>query len=116
MSDTPLHPSKRPHVRSSALSDELVSRLLSIPGIEERKSRFQDSDALWYAGKEFLHFDRSDLVDLRLGRRVIRAHRESSLKDKRISTRDQSDWLNVRISTPEDVELIVELVSALLLK
>lgn len=47
---------------------------------------------------------------------MIRAHRESSLKDKRISTRDQSDWLNVRISTPEDVELIVELVSALLLK
>lgn len=100
----------------SYLADELINRLLSIPAIEERRSRFQDSDALWHVGKEFLHFDTSDLVDLRLGRRTIRANREGKLKDHRIVTRDrESDWVNIRLSAQEDIEFIVELVRELLL-
>lgn len=57
---------KRPDPQIN-LSDALVNRLLAIPGVEERRSRWQDSGGLSYRGKEFLHFDRADLVDIRLG-------------------------------------------------
>lgn len=98
----------------TTFGDMLVNKLLVIPGLEERRSRWQDSDGLWYRGKEVLHFDRPDLVDLRLGRRAIRAHGEGDLKDARVTIRGQSDWVNVELASSKDVEFVVELVKDIL--
>ena len=98
----------------TTLGDSLISKLLAIPGVEERRSRWQDSDAIWYRSQEVLHFDQPDLVDLRLGRRAIRAHRKAGLNDPRVTLRGQSDWINFRLTSPEDVEFIVGLVTDIL--
>ena len=55
-------------------------------------------------------------VDLRLGRRAIRAHREAKLNDRRVTLREQSDWVNVRLASPEDVDFIVGLVRDILVE
>lgn len=98
------------------LLDSLINKLLAIPGIEEKRSRWQESDALWYQGKEVLHFDHPNLIDLRLGRRAIRVYREEQLKDSRVTIRGQSDWVNVRVVSPEDVEFVVRLVRDILVE
>jgi hypothetical protein len=94
----------------TTLQDALLNRLLTIPGMEERGSKWQDSDALRYRGKEIIHFDQPNLVDLRLGRRAIQEHRGVELKDDRVKIRGQSDWVNVRLEVPEDVEFVIGLV------
>jgi hypothetical protein len=100
----------------TTLADSLVNKLLAISGVEEGRSRWPDSEALLYRGKEVLHFDQPDLVDLRLGRRAIRAHREVELNDRRVTLRGQSDWVNVRLTSPEDVEFIFGLFRDILVE
>ncbi len=97
------------------MQDTLTNNLLALPGLEERASGWQDSDALWYRGREVLHFDGPDLVDLRLGRQAIRAKRETQLSDPRVILRGTSDWVNVRLTSPEDVDFIVGLVRDILI-
>jgi len=96
------------------IQDVLINNLLDLPGMEERRSRWQESDALWYRGKEILHFDQTDLVDLRLGRKAIRTYRETHLDDPRVRLRGQSDWVNVRLTSAEDADFIVGLVRDIL--
>jgi hypothetical protein len=100
---------------SVKLQDTLTNNLLALPGLEERRSGWQDSEALWYRGKEVLHFDSPDFVDLRLGRQAIRAKRETQLSDTRVILRGTSDWINVRLISPEDVDFIVGLVRDILI-
>lgn len=95
--------------------DALINNLLALPGMEGGKSRWQEEEAVWYRGKEILHFDQPDLVDLRLGRKAIKAYREARLDDPRVKLRGQSDWINVQLESPEDVDFIVELVTDILI-
>ncbi|MBW3589965.1 MAG: DUF5519 family protein [Actinobacteria bacterium] len=93
-----------------------MNRLIAIPGIEERRSRWQDSEAFCYRGKEVLHFDDANIVDLRLGRKTIKAHQDDELNDPRVTVRGQSDWVNIRVASSEDVEFVVGLVRDILVE
>lgn len=61
-------------------------------------------------------FDDANLVDLRLGRKAIRTHRDDELKDPRVTIRGQSDWVNIRVASSEDVEFVVRLVRDILVE
>lgn len=88
--------------------DWIASQLLARPGVDERKSRFADKSALFFRGKEFFHLDAVGLADVRLGRRLIRAHREELRSDSRVELGSESDWINVRFASREDAEVVVQ--------
>lgn len=93
------------------LDDRLVAQALSLRTVEEHRSRFAHVPALRVGSREFLHFDRPGLVDLRLTRRVIRAKRE--LLADHPSTRFRgasSDWVNFELKSEADVEFVASLL------
>ena len=95
----------------ATLRERLELRLRAIDGVELGESAFGDGAGYWVAGKEILHFDADDAVDVRLTRAEIRARRADLRADDRVQLRPSSsaDWLEVRLAEPTDVELVVEL-------
>jgi hypothetical protein len=91
------------------LTDRLASGLLSLPGVEEGKSRFGPRTAFFVAGREFAHVHRDGEIDLRLTRLLISGWRESLEGDSRVSMRQGSDWLTVSYSSAADVRFALEL-------
>lgn len=88
--------------------DSIVSRLLALPGVEERRSRFADKPALFFGGREFFHLDEPGLADVRLGRKTIRSRIDDLRSDRRIELRTgSSDWIHVRFRSGDDVESVV---------
>ena len=49
--------------------ERLEARLQTLPDVQRSASAFGDEDAYWVNGKEVLHFDAPDVVDVRLTRR-----------------------------------------------
>ena len=71
---------------------------------------FGPGNAFWCNGKEIAHFDAADVVDLRLTRSVIRELRPLLRNDRRVELRKSvSDWIEVRISTGDDIAFVIEL-------
>ena len=95
-----------------SLKRTLLARLSSIDGLEARPSVVAGGTALFHRGKELAHFHHDHEIDLRLTRKVIRALGLSQPADSRLhSTRSASShWIEVRFSTPTEVERVVELV------
>ncbi len=93
--------------------DDLLARqLLEREGVEERRSRFGHEVAFFHEGHEFLHLHGATEADVRLGRAAIDELRARLVADKRIRLRaGGSDWVVVRLSRPEDVDFVLELVS-----
>jgi hypothetical protein len=90
------------------LGDGIVNRLLSRDGVEERRSKFADRPALFVAGKEFFHLDEPGLADVRLGRKVIQAHRDELRSDPRIELRSNaSDWIQVRFASETEADIVL---------
>lgn len=52
-------------LESGRAADWIVGQLLVHPGVEERRSRFADKEALFFRGTEFFHFDEPGLADVR---------------------------------------------------
>jgi pectate lyase len=91
------------------LTDRLASGLLSLPGVEERKSRFGPHTAFFIGSREFAHVHRDGEIDVRLTRRLITERRDSLQDDSRVSMRRGSDWITVSYSSSADVPFAVEL-------
>jgi hypothetical protein len=91
------------------LTDRFASGLLSLPGVEEGKSRFGPRDAFFVAGREFAHVHRDGEIDLRLTRPFIAERREGLEDDSRVLLRRSSDWLTVRYFSAADVRFALEL-------
>ena len=93
------------------MDDELRARLARIEGVTESPSTFSSSDAWWCNGKEIAHFDADDVIDVRLTRAVIREMRGDLRSDSRVELRKNvSDWIEVRLSSDDDVAFVVRLV------
>jgi hypothetical protein len=91
----------------------VVDDLRGLPGIEERRSQFADTPALWVDGHEFLHADLDGSIDVRLTRAEIR-RRDDLGEDRRVYFRRSSsaDWIQVFARADDDVPFLVELARA----
>jgi hypothetical protein len=94
------------------LEDRLASGLLSLPGVEEGKSRFGPESAFFVAGREFAHVHREGEIDLRLTRSVVAARRDELEDDERVAMRRTSDWVTVTYSSRVDVRFVLGLARA----
>lgn len=91
---------------------ELIERLAALPGGELGEGAFAPGPAVWVGGREIAHFDSDDSLDVRLTRAVIRDRRGALKLDDRIVLRSSSsDWLEVRLQTPKDVDFAVSMVA-----
>jgi alkylated DNA nucleotide flippase Atl1 len=80
-----------------------------LAGVVAKPSRFRDDTAYWVSGKEIAHLDDAGIVDIRLTRKVISAHKDV-LADSRVHRHGKSsDWLDVAVSTEEDLSFLAEL-------
>jgi Luciferase len=84
------------------MTDELISRLAELPGVEQRPSQFHDEPALWIDGREFVHTHGDRWIEVRLTSKLI-----NRLDDERAMRRSRtSDWVMVE---SQHADLIVEL-------
>ncbi len=95
-------------------AEKLSPHLASVDGLFLGRSRFADKPAYFHAGSEVLHFHGDAAVDLKLGRRLIRARREELARDGRVALRrsTSADWLEVTIASRRDLAFVLELVRA----
>ncbi len=95
---------------TEALRTRLAEQLRGLEGVVESPSAFGPGGAFWCNGKEIAHFDSDSVVDLRLTRAVIRELRATLRDDARVELRrGTSDWLEVRMSSSDDVGFVFEL-------
>ena len=89
----------------------LIEALRHIDGVERSASMFGSDDAFRCNGKEIAHLDGPGAVDVRLTRAVIKEMRPALRDDPRVTfRRGTSDWVEVRCTADDDVELAVALV------
>jgi methylated-DNA-protein-cysteine methyltransferase-like protein len=81
-----------------------------VSGVVEKPSRFRDDTAYWVGGTEIAHLDDAGVVDVRLTRTVISAHRVL-LADGRVHRHGKSsDWVDVTVRSEDDLPFLAELV------
>jgi hypothetical protein len=93
------------------LRDDLSERILALPSVESKPSRFGGSgDGFFVGRREFAHFHPGNELDLRLTKSVVRELRELLDASPRISWRKTSDWVEVRFSRRTHLDEVMELV------
>ena len=94
-----------------SVRDDIDRRLLAIPGVRRRRSRWGVEPAYYLGEREVAHFHRDGRLDVRLTKELLREMRSSGGPDPRVRVRGPSaDWAAVTASDPSDIALIVELV------
>ncbi len=95
----------------SSLSLVLDSKIISLPGVEKRRSRWMDTDAYFIGGREFVHFHRNDEVDVRLTSGFQRKYAIEIRNDPRVRfRRNPSQWVAIDYRTREDVDYAFRIV------
>ena len=93
------------------LAQQLETRILGLPGVERKKSRWMSERAYHVGSREFAHFHRNGEIDVRLTRRVQREQADRIRNDRRVKFRERaSDWIALRLSRAEDVNYAFEIV------
>ncbi len=89
-----------------------MERCASLDGAALGEGAFSAGPAIWVGKREVAHFDRDGTLDVRITRKVIRERREEFKSDPRISLRGSgSDWLEVRVDSPDDADFALDLVA-----
>lgn len=88
--------------------DALRQRLVAVPGIEERPSRWGADPAFWIAGREFVHCH-GDQVEVRVTRSLM----AEALRDPRVVRRTRtSDWVQIPIAATDLIAGLAEHAAA----
>ena len=88
----------------------LETRILSLADVEGRKSRWGHGAAYWTGTREFTHFHDQERLDIRVGRKTLKA-RLDIRSDTRVALRTRaSDWIEFRLRNQTDVNDAFELV------
>ena len=96
----------------NGMQEELIERLVAL-GATISEGAFAPVPAVWVGRREVAHFDARRLLDIRLTRTVIRQRRAELGSDDRVIFRaGTSDWLEIRLSGPDDLEFALDLVRA----
>jgi Family of unknown function (DUF5519) len=94
----------------STLSEVLEARLLSLPGIRRKASRWGGGLAFYVGTREILHYHGSREVDIRVTREVARQYRKLRSPDLRLRFRHSgSDWVATRLEEPGDIAFAIQL-------
>jgi hypothetical protein len=94
------------------LVGDLRRRLKALPGVVEGESMFGHVTAYWVNGKEVAHFETDTIVEIRLTKAEIGPRRGDLKADSRVTLRPSgADWLTVRFRSPEDLDIVVDLVT-----
>jgi len=97
----------------SKLREQLVRKLQRM-GVEERTWPGRDDgfSSLEFAGKDFAHFHNDGELDIRLGRNLIKREGLVHPPDSKVhpGRSQNSQWIEIRFTTPQGVEKIVDLV------
>jgi hypothetical protein len=84
--------------------------LLALPEVVESPGIFDEGMAFWVNGKQAANFLGDDMIAIRLTRPLIREMRERLRADPRVAAlRASSDWIQVGLSSNEDVAFVLEL-------
>lgn len=95
----------------SSLQAAIAARVRAVTGVLEAESMFRKGSAYWVNGKEVAHFETGDAIEIRLTKAEIRQRRTILKADARVTLRPSgADWITVRFGTPDDMELIAQLV------
>lgn len=92
------------------LRAELTGRILRLPGVELRPSRFTGDEAFFAGRREIAHFHGERTIDIRLTRARIRALKDDLEADRRVTLRGSSDWCELTFARKKDLDRAVELV------
>jgi hypothetical protein len=93
------------------MQDELMERLAELDGAVVAEGALGPGPALWVGTREIAHLDGGQTLDVRLTRKVIANQRSELRADTRVVLRPgTSDWLEVTIESPSDVEFALSLV------
>lgn len=96
----------------AGLRTRIARRLARIDGLCEGESMYGHGTAYWANGKEAVHFEDDDVVEIRLTKAVIREHRAELKGDDRVRLRPHGgDWISVRYASPRDADFVVELAA-----
>jgi hypothetical protein len=94
-----------------SVRDEIDRRLLAIPGVRRKASRWGSEPAYYVGDREIAHFHRDGRMDVRLTRELIRERRATGGLDPRVRVRGPAaDWVAVTASDVSDSALVVALV------
>lgn len=83
------------------LRTELTGRILRLPGVELKPSRFTGDEAFFAGPREIAHFHGEGVLDIRLARAGTRARGDA---------RARRDWLEFAYACRGDLDRAVELV------
>jgi hypothetical protein len=93
------------------MQGELIEHLRRVDGAVIAEGAFSPGPALWVGKREIAHFDGVQTLDVRLTRSNIASRRSELRANDRIVLRPgSSDWLEVKIESPGDVEFAISLV------
>jgi hypothetical protein len=88
----------------------LDMKILSLPGVEKKESRWGHMTAYWIGKREFVHFHGEDRLDIRVVRSALKDMPEIRL-DRRVMLRPRaSDWIEFRLREQSDVNDAFRLV------
>jgi hypothetical protein len=93
------------------LRQELVRRLETVPGLEDRPSKVAGGSAIFFRDKEIAHFHHDNEIDVRLTKKVIKAeglsHPDGSEFHRQRSP--TSEWIELRFTRRSHLDEIVRL-------
>jgi hypothetical protein len=90
---------------------ELEAKLVQVPGLTRRLSRWGNGHAYFVADREIAHFHGNERMDVRLTKEVIRERKDGDGFDARVRTRGPSaEWASVRVTGPRDLPFAISLV------
>ena len=96
---------------SMPVRDDLERKLMEIPGLTRRPSRWGHTYAYHVGDREIAHFHGDQRLDVRLTKERIRELKSEGGLDERVRTRGASaEWASVSVREARDVAFAVYLV------
>jgi hypothetical protein len=94
------------------LASLLESRILTLDGVNRKKSRWMDRTAFYTGKREFAHFHGNQEIDVRLTRRYQQEYSGKLKGDKRVKFRERpSEWISIKFATTGDIDYVFSIVS-----
>ncbi|HTP53866.1 MAG TPA: luciferase family protein [Thermoplasmata archaeon] len=100
-----------PTAKPASVRAELERRLVGLPGLDRRPSRWGERPAYFVGEREIAHFHGDLRMDVRLTKELIRERTKEHAFDERVRTRGPSaEWASVTVASVRDIPLALALV------
>ena len=90
----------------------LESKILTLDGVDKKKSRWMERTAFCVSQREFAHFQSGREIDVRLTRKYQREYSRLIEGEARVKFREHpSHWISIMFSTKNDVDYAFSIVT-----